>query len=89
MSLGFVYQCFNEDLSLFNCLKGVREHYPDVPIYLMCDGGGNDYSEVAEYFNCEYVQYLENVNPNFAQDNPPKELNIQLYLAYLRRMNTV
>ena len=88
MSLGFVYQCFNEDLSLFNCLKGVREHYPDAPIYLMCDGGGNDYSKVAKHFNCEYVQYLENVNPQFQKDGKDisKELNIQLYLVYLRRM---
>ncbi len=88
MSLGFIYQCFNEDLSLFNCLKGVREHYPDAPIYLMSDGGGNDYSDVAKYFNCKYVQYLENVNPHFQRDeeNIPKELNIKMYLAYLCRM---
>ena len=86
MSLGFVYQCFKEDLSLFNCLKGVREHYPDAPIYLMSDGGGNDYSETAKYFNCKYIRYEARVDPHFQLDDPPKELNIQRYLAYLRRM---
>jgi hypothetical protein len=75
-------------------LKGVREHYPDAPIYLMCDGGGNDYSKAAKYFNCTYVQFSNNVDLHFQKgsendenNNPvPKELNVQLYLAYLRRM---
>lgn len=91
MSLGFVYQCFDEDLSLFNCLSGVREYYPDAPIYLMSDGGGNDYSNAAKYFKCKYIKYLDNVNPNFQSldgNGKPisKELNISRYLAYLRRM---
>jgi hypothetical protein len=88
MSLGFVYQCFNEDLSLFNCLSGVREHYPDAPIYLMSDGGGNDYSQVAEHFKCKYVQYLNSVDPHFQKEGQAvsKEVNIEKYLAYLRRM---
>lgn len=86
MSLGFVYQCFNEDLSLFNCLEGVREHYPNAPIYLMCDNG-NDYSSVASHFNCKYVHHLDKVDPHFQKDTKvPKEENINMYLAYLYRM---
>lgn len=88
MSLGFVYQCCKEDLSLYNCLDGVRKYYPDAPIYLISDGGGNDYSGVAKYFNCKYVQYLDKVDPHFqrGEENIPKELNIKMYLAYLHRM---
>lgn len=57
--IGFVYQCHKEDLSLFNCLKSIREYYPKSPIYLMCDNG-NYYSKVAKYFNCSYTHYTNN-----------------------------
>jgi len=57
----------------------------------MRDGGGNDYSEVAKYFNCKYVQYSINADPHFqkgAQGGKlvSKELNVEKYLSYLRRM---
>lgn len=75
---------------MFNCLKSVRQHYPDAPIYLMCDNG-NDYTEVAKHFNCTYIHLAENSPVHLlvkdgTEHNQVETLN--RYRTYLTRMTS-
>ena len=83
--IGFIYQCYNQDLSLFRCLESVRKYYKTEPIYLMCDNG-NDYSEVAKHFKCKYVHYKDKAPLHLNMGNVDKETILERYNTYLTRM---
>lgn len=54
------YQCYKRDKCVDFVLNNYRFFYPIETIVLICDGG-NDYSKIAEKYNCEYF-YEQKIN---------------------------
>lgn len=54
ISFGVHYQCYKNNRATFEVLLNFRIYYPDIPIVLISDNG-NDFSDMAEYFNCTYI----------------------------------
>jgi hypothetical protein len=59
MKIGFYYNCYKNRFATDNILKQTRIHYPNNPIFLMCDNG-DDLSDLADKYNCKY--YYSNIN---------------------------
>ncbi len=38
-NLGIFYSCYKEKRAVDNSIRELRNHYPNVPIYLVSDGG--------------------------------------------------
>ena len=58
LNIGFYHQVFDQCKGTFETLKSVRKHYPDAPIYMVCDGETeftNDLRLIAKKFNCHFV----------------------------------
>jgi hypothetical protein len=58
---GAFFQCYKNSYATYKCLESFRRHYPDNTIVLLSDNG-NNYSKMAEYFNCIYIHSYENVS---------------------------
>lgn len=60
LKIGAYFQVFNKKKATFETLKSFRKYYPDSPIYLLSDKGEN-FSEIAKNFNCDYKYSEENI----------------------------
>lgn len=60
IKIGAYFQCFNQKKATFETLKSFRKYYPDAPVYLLSDKG-EDFSEIARHFNCDYEYSEENI----------------------------
>jgi hypothetical protein len=54
------FQCFNQKKATFEALRSLRRFYPDVKVHLVSDKG-EDFSEIAKYFGCDYTYAQENL----------------------------
>lgn len=64
IQFGAHYQVYKNNKATRFALENFRKHFPDNPIVLISDGG-NDFSDMAEEFNCTY-HMMENL---FAKDS--------------------
>lgn len=53
LKIGAYYQCFKNKGATDYVLAGFRHFYPDAPIVLVSDGG-DDFSDLAQKYNCLY-----------------------------------
>ena len=60
LKIGVYFQVFNQKKATFETLKSFRKYYPDAPVYLLSDKG-DDFSEIARHFNCDYEYSEENI----------------------------
>ena len=58
--LGAYLQCYKNPFATYNTLFSFRKHYPQGTIVLLSDNGYN-YTEMAKYFNCIYINENENL----------------------------
>lgn len=56
-------QVYSNKRAVYECLYSFRRYYPDEPITLVCDGG-EDFSSIADEFNCTYRYCQENILPH-------------------------
>lgn len=47
------YCCYKDKRATYESLRAFRQHYPDALVHLVSDGG-DDFTEIAQYFKCEY-----------------------------------
>jgi len=59
IKIGGHYCCYKDKRATYESLKAFRQHYPEAPVYLVADGGGDDFSKIAEHFKCIYDQSQE------------------------------
>jgi hypothetical protein len=72
------HQCFNNKKATEFAIANFRNHNPNVPYYLLSDGG-LDFSEIAKKYNCHFVMASENIGTNYLEKN-----NAKIYLNRLR-----
>ena len=53
LKIGAYYQCYRDKYATYMALQSFRKYYIDAPVYLVSDGG-DDFSNIAKYFNCDY-----------------------------------
>lgn len=53
IKIGAHYICYKQKRAATEALKSFRKHYPVAPVRLVSDGG-DDFSDLAEQFNCAY-----------------------------------
>lgn len=54
------FQVYKNKPATVAALKSFRQFYPSIPILLVCDGG-DDFTDIAREFNCEYYHDPENL----------------------------
>jgi len=62
-SLLVYHQCFKNRNATKFAVKNFRNHNPNIPYYLLSDGGG-DFSDIAKEYNLNWVYNEENVDVN-------------------------
>jgi len=80
-NLGFYLQVFKNSPAPEFTLKNLRKFYPDNKVYLVSDCG-DDFSELAKKYNCEYE--YSNINTGVR----PVGFNKDEMLEWLRRMKS-
>lgn len=86
--LGFFFSCYREEAAVKDCIKNIRDFYPENPIYLSSDGGSNfDYlqSQDNNLKFCLYEDKLGYVNHPETKD---KEKLIDCCIEFLSRLKT-
>jgi hypothetical protein len=77
-SFSVYHQCFNNKKATEFAIANFRNHNPNVPYYLISDGG-LDFSEIAKKYNCHFVMAPENIGTNYLEKDKAK-----IYLNRLR-----
>lgn len=77
-SFSVYHQCFNNKRATEFAISEFRRYNPDILYYLISDGG-EDFSEIAEKYNCHFVIAPENIGTNYLEKNQAK-----IYLNRLR-----
>lgn len=70
-SFGVYHQCFNNLKATEYAIREFRMHNPDVPYCLLSDGG-EDFSEIANKYNCHFVKASENIGTNYLEKDAAK-----------------
>jgi hypothetical protein len=65
------HQCFDNIKATKFAVANFRDHNPNVPYYLLSDGGLN-FSEIAEKYNCYFVMAPENIGTNYLEKDKAK-----------------
>ena len=65
------HQCFDNIKATEFAVANFRDHNPNVPYYLLSDGG-LDFSEIAEKYNCYFVMAPENIGTNYLEKDKAK-----------------
>jgi hypothetical protein len=72
MSMYSVYhQCFNNKKATDFAVSNFRKHNSEVPYYLISDGG-QDFSDIAEKYNCKFVLAPENIGTTYLEKEKAK-----------------
>lgn len=77
-SLSVYHQCYKNKKATEFAVSQFRKYNPDTPYYLISDGGDN-FSEIAEKYNCHFVLAPENIGTNYLEKEQAK-----IYLNRLR-----
>lgn len=77
-SFSVYHQCFNNKKATEFAISQFRKHNPDILYYLISDGG-EDFSEIANKYNCHFVLAPENIGTNYLEKEQAK-----IYLNRLR-----
>jgi hypothetical protein len=72
------HQCYKNKKATEFAIQQFRLHNPDIPYYLLSDGG-EDFSEIASKYNCDFVLAPENIGTNYLENDAAK-----IYLQRLR-----
>lgn len=65
------HQCFKNRKATEFVVKNFRHHNPDIPYYLVSDGG-DDFSDIAEKYNLKWIYYKRNVGMNYLPSKDAK-----------------
>jgi len=68
-TFGVYHQCFKNRKATEFAIEQFRKHNPDTPYFLLSDAG-NDFSDLAEKYNCTWVYDNKNVGMNYL---PPED----------------
>lgn len=80
------HQCYNNLKATEFAVSRFREHNPDVPYYLISDGGIN-FKSVAEKYNCIYVYDSRNIGLKYLPKNDAKIL-LERISTFFNTVNT-
>jgi hypothetical protein len=58
------HQCFNNKKATEFAIKNFKEYNPDIDYYLVSDGG-EDFSEIAKKYSCNYIFEKNNIGMNY------------------------
>jgi hypothetical protein len=72
------HQCYKNKRATEFAISNFREYNPDVPYYLISDGG-DDFSDIAKKYNCHFVLAPENIGTNYLEKDKAK-----IYLNRIR-----
>jgi hypothetical protein len=72
------HQCYKNKKATEFAIQQFRLHNPDIPYYLLSDGG-EDFSEIAEKYNCHFILSSENIGTNYLEKDAAK-----IYLQRLK-----
>ena len=78
IKLAVYHQCFNNLKATEFAISNFRKYNPKIPYYLISDAGEN-FSQIAEKYNCHFVLAEKNIGTNYLE----KE-NAKIYLNRLR-----
>ena len=85
MVLGVFHQCFRERNATEYAVENFRK-YNDGPYTLICDGGKEDFSDIAEKYNCDYYHFEWNLGlKDGSQPGGEYGWNKEESLEWLRR----
>lgn len=65
------HQCYKNKKATEFAISNFRKYNPDVPYYLISDGG-DDFSDIAEKYNCHFVLAPENIGTNYLEKDQAK-----------------
>jgi hypothetical protein len=61
------HQCYKNHKATEFAISNFRKYNPENPYYLLSDGG-DDFSEIAEKYNCHFVLAPENIGTNYLDE---------------------
>lgn len=76
------HQCFNNFRATEFAIGNFRKYHPDVPYYLISDGG-EDFSDIAKKYNCNFVLASENIGTNYLEKEQAKIYLNRLKSAFI------
>lgn len=64
MTIGAFYQCFKQPRAFDHCLQNFRIHYPDVPLWIVNDGGDPNLESISKKYNPIHYELKERLDTN-------------------------
>lgn len=65
------HQCYKNKKATNFAIANFRKYHPNIPYYLISDNG-DDFSDIAERFNCHFVMAPENIGTNYLEKDQAK-----------------
>lgn len=65
------HQCYKNKKATRFAIENFRKYNPEISYYLISDNG-DDFSDIAEEFNCHFVMAPENIGTNYLEKNQAK-----------------
>lgn len=85
--VGFFFSCFKEKDAVNFCIKNIRSHYPENPIFLSSDGG-LDFSHLQDDDkNLKFTLYEDKLGYVNHPETKDKEKLIDCCVEFLNRLN--
>ena len=81
-SFGVYHQCYKNFRATEFAISQFRKYNPSVPYYLLSDGG-DDFSEIADKYNCYFVRAPENIGTTYLEKEAAKIYLNRLKSAFI------